>query len=67
MAEITKDQALDRLRAKISYDKKIKDLAKDFGVSSAFMSCVLSGKKSMTEKMLSAVGVRRVTTYFTED
>jgi antitoxin component HigA of HigAB toxin-antitoxin module len=67
MAEITKNQALNRLRAKISYDKKIKDLAKDFGVSSPFMSAVLSGKKSMTEQMLNAVGVRRVVTYFAED
>lgn len=64
MREITQEEALERLRAKVSYDCKIKDLAAQFGVSAAFMSCVLSGKKVMTEPMLESVGVRRRTTYF---
>lgn len=63
MQEISEDQVLNRLRAKVSYGKKIKDLADDFGVSAAFMSMVLAGKRPITEPMLKAIGVRRHTVY----
>lgn len=67
MQEITQEQALNRLRAKVGYDKKVKDLAADFSVSAAFMSDVLSGKKGMTEPMLQAIGVTRRVTYETTE
>ena len=67
MTEITKEQALSRLRAKKSYGVTIADLAKEFGVSTSFMSAVLSGQKAMTKPMLAAVGVTRRTVYETQD
>lgn len=62
--EITAEHALERLRAKITYGVKIKDLAAEFGVSPPFMSAVLSGAKGMTEPMLDAVGVERRVSYY---
>lgn len=64
MAQITEEQALNRLRAKIRYGHKIKHLAESFGVSAAFMSTVLAGKKSMTGPMLAKIGVRRAVVFF---
>lgn len=61
--QITEKQVLDRLRAKINYQTKIKDLAAEFEVSPAFMSMVLAGKKPITGPMLAAVGVRRIEVY----
>ena len=64
MHEITKEQALNRLRDKVSYDKRIKDLARDFEVSAAFMSMVLAGKKPMNANMKQFIGVKTKTCYF---
>lgn len=61
--EISEAEALKKLRAFITYDVKIKDLAKRFGVSSAAMSATLSGKRKMTDEMLTAIGVRCVVVY----
>ena len=47
--ELNKEQVLNRLRARITYDFKIKDLANEFGVSAAFMSMVLGGKREMQD------------------
>ena len=63
--ELNKEQVLNRLRARITYDFKIKDLANEFGVSAAFMSMVLGGKREMTGPMLDAIGVERHV-YYTE-
>ena len=63
--QITEADALERLRAKVGYSVKIKDLAKTYGVSAPFMSRVLSGKDPMTEPMLKSIGVRRVVTFET--
>jgi hypothetical protein len=62
-SEITEEQALNRLRARIAYGRRIKDLADQFQVSIQFMSAVLSGKKKMTEPMLKSIGVRRSIVY----
>ena len=62
--EITEDEALERLRSKISYNCKIKDLAAEFGVTPAFMSMVLSGKRPITGAMLEAIGMGRRVIYF---
>jgi len=65
--KITEDQALERLKARISYDFKMKDLAAEFDVSAAFMSMVLGGKKPMTKAMLDAISVRKTTIYETTE
>jgi transcriptional regulator with XRE-family HTH domain len=67
LAIITEEQALNRLRAKIGYSKKIKDLAADFGVSPPFMSAVLAGDKRMTDRMLKSIAVRRRVTFETDE
>lgn len=64
MKEITEEQALNRLRAKVSYNVKIKDVAKEFGVSPAFMCSVMAGKDPMTENMQQEIGVERRIAYF---
>lgn len=58
--EIKATEALKRLRAMISYEISTKDLATRFGVSRATMGKILAGETEMTDKMLQAVGVRRV-------
>lgn len=63
--QITEEQARDRLKAKIGYSMKVKDLAVEFGVSSPFMSMVLAGKRDMTEPMLKAIDVTKITTFET--
>jgi plasmid maintenance system antidote protein VapI len=65
--QITEDQARERLRAKIGYGRKIKDLADEMGVSNSFMSAVLKGDKPITEPMLEAIGVERQTIYVTKE
>lgn len=61
--EISEDEALESLRALITYRVKIKDLAKRFSVSNAQMSLVLQGKQKMTDEMLKVIGVQMVTVY----
>lgn len=63
MKEISEQEALELLRAQISYGKRITGLAKELGVSQAFMSAVLLGQKRMTDDMLKLIGVERRTTY----
>lgn len=63
MKEITKQDALDLLRARVAYETRIKDLATEFGVSQAFMGAVLAGQKRMTDPMLASIGVTRKTVY----
>lgn len=65
--EITPMDALKKLRAFISYDCKIMDLAKRFNVSRAHMSDILAGKGEMTDEMLKAVGVKRVVVYVLDE
>lgn len=67
MREISEQDALERLRARISYGMRIKTLATKFGVSQAFMSMVLAGKKRMTEPMLRSIGVERKVTYLLKE
>ena len=67
MKEITKEEALNRLRAMKTYGVKLSDLAARFEVSSSFVSAVLSGQKAMNEQMLEAVGVTRRTIYETNE
>jgi predicted transcriptional regulator len=63
---ITEDAALDLLKGWIAYDFTQAELAQEFGVTPAFMSAVLKGKKRMTAPMLAFVGVRREVCYFKE-
>ena len=65
MPEITQEEALDLLRAKKTYGVRLKDIAGEFGVSTAFVSAVLAGEKAMTDAMLASVGVSRRTIYET--
>ena len=65
--QISEEQVLNRLRAKIGYDTKVKDLADQFEVSAAFMSMVLSGKRPATEPMLDAIGVRKTVIFETTE
>lgn len=67
MSEISEHDALERLRARISYGMRIKALAEEFGVSQAFMSMVLAGQKRMTGPMLKSIGVERRVTYWTTE
>lgn len=53
----TQTQALNCLRGMISYDKKAKDLARDFGLSRGHMSDVLSGKKRVSKALLIALKI----------
>lgn len=64
MQEISEQDALERLRSRVSYGKPATALAGEFGVSQAFMSAVLSGKKRMTDPMLKSIGIERRVTYF---
>jgi len=64
MKEISEQEALELLRAQISYGRRITGLAKELGVSQAFMSAVLAGQKRMTDPMLKLIGVERRVTYF---
>ena len=61
--EISETSVLKKLRAFISYECGISDLAKRFGVSRSVMSNVLKGEAEMTDAMLKAVGVRRITVF----
>lgn len=61
--EIKATDALKRLRAMITYETTTKDLATKFGVSRATMGKTLAGDIEMTDKMLLAVGVRRVVVF----
>lgn len=63
MKEISEQEALELLRSQISYGRRITGLAKELGVSQAFMSAVLLGQKRMTDDMLKFIGVERRTTY----
>ena len=63
MNEITEQDVLSLLRAKVPYGTRIRDLADHFNVSTAFMSAVLLGRKRMTKPMLAAVGVQRKVVY----
>lgn len=62
--EITERDALERLRSRIRYEFKATDMAAEFGVSDAFMSAVLAGKKRPTDTMLRSVGIFRRVAYF---
>lgn len=64
MQEITEDEALNLLRSRVSYGKNITTLATELGVSQAFMSAVLAGKKRMTDPMMESIGVVRKVTYW---
>ena len=67
MQEISEEEALNLLRARVSYGRNITTLAAELGVSQAFMSAVLAGKKRMTDPMLESVGVVRKVTYLRRD
>lgn len=57
------DDVVARLRALVPPGEPQSVLAKRFGVSTAFVSAVLSGKKKPTGPMLDAIGVERVQVY----
>ena len=64
---LSEEEALERLRAMITYDRKQGDLAEELGVSRAYVSAVLTGKKAPSDKMLALAGlVRRVEIYLVD-
>ena len=60
---VNENEALKRLRDRITYDFNQSDLAEEFGVSRAFMSQVLLGHKPPTEKMMASVGIEKKTVF----
>lgn len=57
------DEVRRRLRIAIYADGNQKDFAARMGVSPAFVSAVLAGRKSPTPAMLALIGARRVAVY----
>jgi hypothetical protein len=64
MKEISKQEVLERLRARKPYGTLLKDLAAEFDVSVAFMSAVLRGQKRIPDSMLGTIGVERRVAYY---
>ena len=60
---ITSEQVREKLRRKASIMGSQKALAEDLGVSSAFISDILLGKRQPTGKVLECLGLRRVVRY----
>lgn len=58
--EIKALDALRRLRAMVTYERGVKELATQFGVSRSTMSKILKGDAEMNEDMFKAIGVKRV-------
>lgn len=56
---MTEEEALHALRSKISYWYSQKDMAKEAGLSSAYVSAVLKGHKSPSSKLLSLIGLEK--------
>ena len=68
IAIVSEGEALARLRALKPYGVTCQDLGERFGVSAAFVSSVLLGKKRPNAVMLEAVGLRRAEVFMeTED
>lgn len=59
---MTEDQAVAKLRKLITLDYKQKDMARDAGVSTAYVSSVLNGVKSPSNKLLKLVGLEKAST-----
>lgn len=60
---LSEEEVLERLRALVTYNRKQADIAKQCGVSRAFLSAVLKGKKKPSQAILSLINVERVTAY----
>ena len=55
--EVTEAEALAELRAKIGYDYKQLDMARDIGVTKAYICQVLAGKSGLTGKFYDYLGL----------
>lgn len=51
---------LNMLRSHISYEESQKDLAREMGVSEAYVSLVLAGKRQPGPKVLTFLGLRQI-------
>lgn len=60
--KITEDGILTMLKEKIGYDYSQSDMAKDIGVSPAFVTEVLAGRKGFTQKFLDYLCIEKVVT-----
>ncbi|GGB00038.1 hypothetical protein GCM10011491_30340 [Brucella endophytica] len=63
MTGIPENEVIDRLRALVTYNRKQSDIARECGVSSAFVSEVLKGRKKPSDAILSLIKVERVIIY----
>lgn len=61
---ITEAEALDRLRDLVGYGRTQSDIAKEVGVSPAFVSAVFKGHKPATSALLALAGVERRTEFY---
>lgn len=59
---VTEDGILTMLKGKIGYDYSRSDMAKDVGVSPAFVTEVLAGRKGVTQKFLDYLEIEKVVT-----
>lgn len=62
METFNKNDVLTMLRGFISYEDSQKDLAREMGVSEAYVSLVLAGKRQPGPKVLKFLGLRQVVT-----
>jgi transcriptional regulator with XRE-family HTH domain len=59
MTTITEEQVLEMLRSKITYSYKQSDLAADLGVTTGYVSMLMTGKTKPSAKILKYLGLRR--------
>lgn len=62
METFNKTDVLTMLRSHISYEESQKDLAREMGVSEAYVSLVLAGKREPGPKVLKFLGLRQIVT-----
>ncbi len=63
MKIITEAEALERVRALVTYGTTQIDIAKKAGVSKPSVSAIMSGKRSMSDEILKVAGIQRRVEY----
>lgn len=59
---MTEQEVIKQLQDLINYDYRQADMAKDAGVSSAYLSAVLKGRKRPSDAILKLIGVEKTKT-----
>ncbi len=60
--QITSGEVLEEIRGKIGYGYSQSQMAQDVGVSGAYVTEVLAGRKAPSKKFLDYLGVEKVVT-----